>query len=174
MKLLMLTFVSLFLIIGCFPSPEMAHPEYKMLDAISDREQKHLVFSKFPLEKQLEIHLAATGGQAYPPDLSFVIPLTMHREKMFPVLISQIELDKKELSSPDISVGRKFHINNTRKENMLFIFDTIINYYKCDIKVTREQVKFFFEEELSLEYGPMKNGFMRHIFELLNCPQLSK
>ncbi|MDD2816688.1 MAG: hypothetical protein PHP00_13300 [Thiotrichaceae bacterium] len=172
MKLLMLTFVSLFLITGCFPSPEMAHPEYKMLNAISDREQKHLVFSKFPLEKQLEIHLAATS-QTHPPDLSFVIGLTMHREKMFPVLISQIELDKKELLSPNISVDRKFEIDY-RKNGMLYIFDSIINSFKCDIKITREQIKFFLEEELSLNYRTNHDDLIRDIFDLLNCPQFSK
>lgn len=174
MRLTMLALISCCLMTGCFPSSEITHPEYKMLREMSDREQKYLVFSKYPLEKQLEIHLVATS-QTHPPDLSFVIALTMYREKMFPVLISQIELDKKELSLPNISVGRKFHINNVRKENMLFIFDTIITYFKCDIKATKEQVKFFLEETLSLEYYPaLYNRSIRHIFDLLNCPQPDK
>jgi hypothetical protein len=139
---------------------------------MSDREQKYLIFDKYPLEKQLEIHLAAIS-QSMPPDLSFVIALTMHREKMFPVLISQIELDKKELLSPNISVDRKFQIDY-RKNGMLYIFDSIISYDKCDIKITRKQIKFFLEEELSLNYRTNHDGVIRDIFELLNCPQFSK
>lgn len=173
------------LITGCFyPSFTITHPEYKKLSEIP-KEQRYIEFRKLPIEKQLEIYLVAMS-RSHPPNREFADDIAEQRENIIPFLIEKIKEYRNEASLSQISITRK-GATQIMRQDILFIFHTMVENHKCDIKITREQLDFILSEIILLKeeiellfsdypkntvqlYKNIPQYYGENIIKLLNCP----
>jgi hypothetical protein len=160
----------LFLLGGC-PSFVITHPEFKMLKEIPDEKQRYLVFSQFPMEKQLDIHLEGRiQTRSYGDDM-----IRRYGDKLIPFLITHMKKEDEEFFLPETSLERKWHITFRKKETIALFDEMITRDDKCNLNVTREQIKFFLEGILyTNQYSTLiayEGRTIGHIFDLLNCPR---
>jgi hypothetical protein len=165
----------LFLLGGCFPSFVITHPEFKMLREIPDEKQRYLVFSQFPMEKQLDIHLAAMN-QTHPSTRSYGDDMIRrYGDKLIPLLITHIKKEDEEFFLPETSLERKWSITFRKKDTIALFDEMITRDDKCNLNVTREQIKFFLEGILYTNQRSTPLVYVgetiEHVFDLLNCPR---
>lgn len=95
-------------------------PELEEIWQLPNKKQRYEKFKKYPLETQIEIHIAAME-QIHPPHSSFGDIIAEQNQDIIPILIEKIKIEKNETLLPSTSVTRKNEIK-LRKE---FIFEII-------------------------------------------------
>lgn len=163
--------IIVFFMTACVSTPEITHPEYKMLTEIP-KEQVATEFGKFPLEKQLEINDAAiqlTRSAYYStPSYSFVGEVIKNKEVTIPFLIA--ELKKLDYTFPRKLTAGGFHAQ-TRRLGLIAMFNAMAQRDGCKLKITQDELNYLLKETLETHFGSDYPKY--YIFELLHCPQFN-